>query len=296
MDGVAAAGAYLDTPCYGVISGQSGGFQPGRRDMDAGSIPPTRIATSDWFTWITTPAPSSILIYSDTGAPIGLSRTMEINTETVKHCPLLSLAPEMRNKIYELASTSNAPEVDFFKPAPPTKALLLSCKQIWQEAKGLHKAAYRTYYGSTTFVIGHSEVTKTTCDMPCIDEDLMHMRHVALLTTAGRIRDRFAENTWLWNPFESDQQVRLERSTIQAWWHERVPAPEPRTAAQMLDFDNRSKETLMCCVLYSGKGKGGYLLTLSPNKFTRDDPRKAPAMTRSEVENLLDIELQGQGR
>ncbi|KAK4950875.1 hypothetical protein LTR10_010868 [Elasticomyces elasticus] len=179
---------------------------------------------------------------------------METDDGAEQQCALLSLSPEMRNKIYELAFTSNAPEVDFFKPAPPTKALLLSCKKFWQEAKGLHKAAYHTYYESTTFVIEHSEVTKTTYDMPCTDEDLMHMRNVALLTTAGRIRDRFAEETWLWKPFESDQQVRLERSTIQAWWHERVPSPETRTAAQMLDFDNRSKEALMCCVLYPGKG------------------------------------------
>ncbi|KAK3620365.1 hypothetical protein LTR56_023451 [Elasticomyces elasticus] len=217
---------------------------------------------------------------------------METDDAADQQCALLSLSPEMRNKIYEFAFTSNAPAVDFFKPTPPTKALLLSCKQIWQEAKGLHKAAYRTYYESTTFVIEHSEVEKTTYDMPCTDEDLSHMRHVALLTTAGRMMDRFAEKVWMWKPFESDQQLRLERSTLQAYWHERVPPPESRTASQMLNFDNKSEEALMCCLIWRSK-PGGMLFCRSPNGFIRKGSMRASPLTRSEVANLLGIELQG---
>ncbi|KAK5719267.1 hypothetical protein LTR15_007790 [Elasticomyces elasticus] len=247
-------------------------FQPARRVMDAGSNTPIRIATSGW----------------------KQSRSaMETDDAAEQQCALLSLSPEMRNKIYELAFTSNAPEVDSFKPAPPTKALLLSCKKVWQEAKGLHKAAYRTYYESTTFVIEHSEVTKTTYDMPCTDEDLSHMRNVALLTTAGGIMDRFAQKIWIGKCFDDDQQVRLERSTLQArYWHEKLPPPEADSGLEMRELDDRADEALMCCVLYSGK-PGGAISSWDPNRYIRDESLRAPAMTRSEVETLLGIELQG---
>ena len=48
-----------------------------------------------------------------------------------------AIAPEIRNHIYELALTTSDPdtEVNLLEAEPPSKALLLTCRQVYDEVK-----------------------------------------------------------------------------------------------------------------------------------------------------------------
>ncbi|RMY69187.1 hypothetical protein D0863_06624 [Hortaea werneckii] len=70
---------------------------------------------------------------------------------------LMKLPPELRNEIYELALFQEADDdydpVDLMYPYPPSKDLLLSCREIYHEAKGIYKQAYRAFWETSTFII-----------------------------------------------------------------------------------------------------------------------------------------------
>lgn len=74
---------------------------------------------------------------------------------------LLNLPAELRNRIYYLALTTDADTdqwIDLFKAAGPTKSLLLTCSQVYAEAGGVHKAAYRRYWRTGRFVLLQSSI------------------------------------------------------------------------------------------------------------------------------------------
>ena len=60
--------------------------------------------------------------------------------------PLLKLAAELRNTIYELAFTPDHDDdsigVELVEATGPSKALLLTCREIYDEARGIHKQAH----------------------------------------------------------------------------------------------------------------------------------------------------------
>lgn len=71
-------------------------------------------------------------------------------------CLLTELSAEMRNHIYELAftpDTDSAQQIAIEATSPPSKALLLTCKQINSEARGLYKSAYRSYWTDVHFTL-----------------------------------------------------------------------------------------------------------------------------------------------
>ena len=74
-------------------------------------------------------------------------------------CRLLSLAAELRNRIWELACTPdtnikiNIAEAESHRPKPH---LLLTCKQIKEEATSIWKFAEPEYWASTHFTIDNS--------------------------------------------------------------------------------------------------------------------------------------------
>lgn len=62
--------------------------------------------------------------------------------------------PELRNYIYELMfSAPDATEVDLFEAKPPPKSLLLTCRQVYNEAAALYRAAYRSFWTESDFVM-----------------------------------------------------------------------------------------------------------------------------------------------
>lgn len=52
------------------------------------------------------------------------------------------MPPEVRNHIYDLTLTSPASTVDLMEAAPPSKDLIMACREIYDETRHMHQAAY----------------------------------------------------------------------------------------------------------------------------------------------------------
>lgn len=107
-------------------------------------------------------------------------------------CPLLDkLPPELRSTIYDFVVASRTTEaresdmIDLTKHTPPDKALLVTCRQIYNEAKKVYVTAYRAYWTDNRFrfyraqSIGPREVKIITCSLR--ERDLQHIRHLELV-------------------------------------------------------------------------------------------------------------------
>ncbi|KAK5744149.1 hypothetical protein LTR17_002179 [Elasticomyces elasticus] len=66
---------------------------------------------------------------------------------------LLSVAPELRNFIYELVFTKPSGPIDLLTATRPPDDLRLVCRQTNHEARGLWLAANREYWPNITFTI-----------------------------------------------------------------------------------------------------------------------------------------------
>lgn len=86
-------------------------------------------------------------------------------------CHLLSLPAELRNRIYNLCFAEPAKEVDLLEAQPPSRALLCTCRQIRDEARLMHRKAYREFWSNTRFFI-HLSATEPRVTQ-CI-----HARHI----------------------------------------------------------------------------------------------------------------------
>ena len=113
-------------------------------------------------------------------------------------CRLLSLAPELRNSIYELVfdESSDSP-VDLRKTKPPSKALLLTCRAIHAQTTLVYRLAYRQYWSTNSFELTiPSNISSgglqaaLDCVKKLADQDCDRMAHV-------RFVGDFAERTYL---------------------------------------------------------------------------------------------------
>ncbi|KAF2166749.1 hypothetical protein M409DRAFT_22803 [Zasmidium cellare ATCC 36951] len=70
-------------------------------------------------------------------------------------CRLFALPAEMRNTIYELFFTPPIDKgpVQLNEATPPSKAILMTCKQANAEANALYKTTYRDYWRKGDFVV-----------------------------------------------------------------------------------------------------------------------------------------------
>lgn len=103
-------------------------------------------------------------------------------------CRLLTIAPELRNKIYELAFTgddASGKMVDPFEASPPSKNLLLACRQTYEEARGIQRTAYRAYWSTTRFLVDN--VIPCRENLNFTDGDLAHVQHVKLRTPRSHL-------------------------------------------------------------------------------------------------------------
>lgn len=101
---------------------------------------------------------------------------------TQQDCRLLNIAPELRNKIYEyaFARTDSEAIVDLEHAEWPAKHLLLSCQQIYHEAKGIYQDAYRRYFTDTRFQLDFMNLsTLVTCrSLPITEVDFWRIEHL----------------------------------------------------------------------------------------------------------------------
>lgn len=81
-----------------------------------------------------------------------------IPSATSKKCHLLTLPPELRNYIYELAlSPEPSATVDLLQPTPPSDALVRTCRQIRAESQLMYRRLYREFWRETTFELVFEE-------------------------------------------------------------------------------------------------------------------------------------------
>ncbi|KAK0345521.1 hypothetical protein LTR02_000356 [Friedmanniomyces endolithicus] len=104
-------------------------------------------------------------------------------------CRLLSLAPELRNSIYELVfdESSDSP-VDLRKTKPPSKALLLTCRAIHAEACLIYKHVYRQYWSTNHFELNFPGLGSDRAARQSIkkltERDCDHMAYVKIVETS----------------------------------------------------------------------------------------------------------------
>lgn len=67
---------------------------------------------------------------------------------------ILSVPPEIRNRIYGFVFQRDPRQkVDLLEANPPAKDLLITCRQVYQEARLMYREAYRKFWTLTTFKI-----------------------------------------------------------------------------------------------------------------------------------------------
>jgi hypothetical protein len=112
---------------------------------------------------------------------------MPTSTSTpIVHSRLLALPLELRNKVYEYVFNEAAPagQATRIKEGPQrSKPFLCTSRQIYSEARGIYKAAYRTYLASMTWLLKYhangyaravNEVSLVT------NEDLRYLSRIEL--------------------------------------------------------------------------------------------------------------------
>ncbi|KAK3617663.1 hypothetical protein LTR56_025130 [Elasticomyces elasticus] len=99
---------------------------------------------------------------------------------------LLTIAPELRNTIYEFVFAVDAGPVKLLEASPPEKALLQVCKQTLNEAAGLYVAAFRSYWQGTTFTIHRTpEIFTSACHVNFNMQDIVQINTLLSITNGN---------------------------------------------------------------------------------------------------------------
>jgi len=136
---------------------------------------------------------------------------------------LLTLIPELRNQIYEQAFAVPQTSVDLMKASPPSKALLLVCRQTYQEAKGLYNEAYRRYWNETDFFLG-SKARAHGARMACTQTELSQISHLRITSSApvGQLDYRLGLGGELLEVLSARYVLTLRRAAKGKWICEKV--------------------------------------------------------------------------
>ncbi|CZT22996.1 uncharacterized protein RCC_08704 [Ramularia collo-cygni] len=99
---------------------------------------------------------------------------------------LFTLPRELRDQIYGYVFQSDVEEgeaVDLYCNSPPSKALCLTNKQIYDETHKLHNKAFRSYYRDTEFIIimeAFGSYTAAWSFTPKEEANINHVNHVTI--------------------------------------------------------------------------------------------------------------------
>ena len=165
---------------------------------------------------------------------------------TAQTCHLFRLPAELRNRIYELCLTKKAKEVNLRRAKPPSKALLLTSRQIYGEARLMQRRAYREYWSKTRFVI--KSPTFTGCvafgkNRPAADQIILSLKkvtkkniaHINYLRVCSRYEANnrfrqawiFASGMWTcWLPqLRGQVPLLVSKTHSQVWFFPRAYRP-----------------------------------------------------------------------
>ena len=123
-----------------------------------------------------------------------------MDSQTV--CRLLSLPPELRNRIYSYALEPEVSETWLLEAKKSNKDLLLTCKQIHIEASKMYTKAYRDFFTKTTFTVSVDD-PEDIAELDWIEEsDLEHITQIEITTVH---RDMFKRPVIFNVTVESDE-------------------------------------------------------------------------------------------
>ena len=109
-----------------------------------------------------------------------METTLAMNHQT--GCRLLSLPPELRNRIYSYALQPEESETRLLEAKKPKKDLLFSCKQIHGEATKMYTKVYRDFFTKTTFTL-YVDDPEGIVELDWLeDPDLDRITHIKITT------------------------------------------------------------------------------------------------------------------
>ncbi|KAK5719214.1 hypothetical protein LTR15_007737 [Elasticomyces elasticus] len=131
---------------------------------------------------------------------------------------LLTIPAELRKDICELVFKHSYSVVNLLEASPPSKSLLLTCKEIYYGTRQAYKTAYQSYWRDTQFTL-HAYG-------PSIDRfseaDIASIRHIRLCLDNRRLDGRRLPDSLV-------HHVDLERHANREWWQTstgRLPASD----------------------------------------------------------------------
>lgn len=114
--------------------------------------------------------PAAISTSSNVAAPAAPATPSNASHQSKAH--ILTLPPEIRNRIYDLAFANPTTSVNLLEAAPPSKNLVVACRQIHAESKHMYRAAYRAYWSDTHFtLIGNKN------NLPAFRSEVKHLHY-----------------------------------------------------------------------------------------------------------------------
>ncbi|KAK5744320.1 hypothetical protein LTR17_002030 [Elasticomyces elasticus] len=108
-------------------------------------------------------------------------------------CLLLTVAPlDIRNRIYELAFQHGPGLINLLLVRLPSKALLLSCRQINEEAHGVYRSAYQKFWAEANFSLHYTGMSlRSDMQYPVGFSalDLTNIRNLTFFIPLGEITE-----------------------------------------------------------------------------------------------------------
>lgn len=112
---------------------------------------------------------------------------------------LLALPKELRLLIYEALYPAQHPsdqQIDIASASPPSKAPLLTCKQIHQETKALYVTSFRTYWAASHFIVHrNAQAPKALAREAILSlplREMQHITHLRILAPGTKAEDDFS--------------------------------------------------------------------------------------------------------
>ncbi|KAK5719212.1 hypothetical protein LTR15_007735 [Elasticomyces elasticus] len=149
----------------------------------------------------------------------GMDTNDMAETQNASETPgLLTIAAELRNKIYELVFASDDTEVVYLLTArPPSKALVLVSRQTYEEAKQMYNKVYQEYWSLTTFYIDYNDYSskQVTVDH-CTAADLANIRNLLIKMTSTQLERRVGSLAS--ELVKGSSAIMFARQSDKRWW------------------------------------------------------------------------------
>ncbi|KAK3617662.1 hypothetical protein LTR56_025129 [Elasticomyces elasticus] len=113
------------------------------------------------------------------------------NPPAVQTAKLLTIAPELRNNIYELVFTPKTGPVDIRYVRPPSAALVKTCRKAREETLQMYRSCKERYLRETTFILTSRRSPGFDGIMNFTLSDLQSMRSLRFKISARHLQNRF---------------------------------------------------------------------------------------------------------